>query len=175
LKKSWLLVLIVPLVLGLLVACGDDDDDDDGGDTTPTTEATDEATEEPTDEATEEATEEATDEATEEATEEATDEATEEAAGSGVLELSAANIAFSTDELTGPAGEITIEFSNNDSVPHNVAIYADEAYEEIVFEPDGTVDGGGSTTYEVGELEPAEYYFRCEVHPTNMEGVLIIE
>jgi plastocyanin len=161
-KRTLLLLLAVPLMLGLLVACGDDDDDDDGGTTTTaTSEPADEATAEPTDEA----------------TAEPTDEATEEppAGGDGVVELSAANVAFNTDELSTTAGEVTIEFTNNDSLPHNVGVYADEGFEENIFAPDGIVEGGGSATYEVGELEPAEYYFRCEVHPGTMTGVLIVE
>jgi plastocyanin len=85
---------------------------------------------------------------------------------------------FDTDCLAAPAGEaLTVEFTNDDSVVHNWALYRDPSATEHL--GGGTVDepiaGGESTTYEVDPLEAGRYFFRCEFHPTTMTGSFIVE
>jgi plastocyanin len=100
---------------------------------------------------------------------------TSDTPGTGnVIQISAENIEFNTDELTAPAGEITIEFDNRDSgIVHNIHIR------------EGTKPNGASiakTKLETGPkvqtltvtLEAGEYYFLCDAHP-NMNGILTVQ
>jgi plastocyanin len=97
------------------------------------------------------------------------------AAGSTVLDLTAAQIAFDTKELTAPANEnFTIHFDNADTVIHNVAIFKGN---ERVFTggpvtgPDATID------YVVPALAPGTYTFICDYHANvpDMSGTLTVE
>ncbi|HWC13120.1 MAG TPA: cupredoxin domain-containing protein, partial [Actinomycetota bacterium] len=95
--------------------------------------------------------------------------------GGGTTEtITAAGIAFGTDQLTFPAGEpTTLTFENEDSAPHNVAIYeTKEATEELFV--GRTIDGGASTEYKIPALEAGEYFFRCDVHP-SMTGTVTVK
>jgi len=95
------------------------------------------------------------------------------AGGTGTrVEVSAQNIAFQPSELTAPAGQaFTVVFTNQDGLAHSFALYRDEEYTDLIVE---TAQEGGPTTIElpVEALEAGEYYFRCEVHPQQMEGTL---
>lgn len=93
------------------------------------------------------------------------------AAENGVVTLTAENIAFSAACIEVPAGEaFTIEFANNDSAPHDVAIYEDDSKATELFKGD-VVDADQSATYEVPALEAGEHFFECTIH-TNMKGVI---
>ena len=96
------------------------------------------------------------------------------AAGSAAGEqrtISASNLEFDVEGFAVPAGEpFSIQFNNNDSAPHNIAIYSDSSRSETLFQGD-VIDGGRSTRYDVPALEAGEYYFQCDVHP-NMNGTL---
>lgn len=98
--------------------------------------------------------------------------------GGGGLSVTAANVAFDTDTLTLTAGEpTTISFSNDDSQPHNIAIYptADDASAKsnALFQGE-VIEGGASIDYEVGALEAGEYPFQCDIHPA-MAGTTLVE
>ena len=91
----------------------------------------------------------------------------------GVVELSAADIAFDANVIQAVAGEaFTITFTNNDSAPHNVAIYTEEGGEEIVV--GDVIDGGATTEVQVDALEAGEYFFVCDIHP-DMTGSVVVE
>jgi uncharacterized membrane protein/plastocyanin len=79
---------------------------------------------------------------------------------------------FSLDRLTAPAGKpFGLAFdTEDDGVPHNVAIYTDDSAAHSLFVGD-LVDGPKAVTYDVPALDPGEYYFRCDVHP-QMNGTL---
>jgi plastocyanin len=82
----------------------------------------------------------------------------------------AKNVAFDPDTLRAPANQaFTILFENEEAVAHNVSIYADEAQSEALFTGE-IITGPGSTTYEVGALDPGTYVFVCDVHPAQMTG-----
>ena len=85
--------------------------------------------------------------------------------------LAAKDIAFSKQELVVPAGRpFVLVFENQDTVSHNVAIYAEGASTTKVF--DGVVFGGPSTRwYPVPALAAGTYVFKCDLHP-NMTGTL---
>lgn len=92
-------------------------------------------------------------------------------AENGVVTLTAENIAFSASCIEVPAGEgFTIEFANNDSAPHDVAIYNDSGKATELFKGD-VVEAGQSVTYNVPALDEGEWYFECTIHP-NMNGTV---
>jgi plastocyanin len=97
----------------------------------------------------------------------------EEAGGAAANSVSAEGVQFNTDELTLSAGEETeLEFSNADSVQHNISIYESEGGEALF---EGEIIGAAAeTTYSVPALDKGEYYFQCDVHP-GMNGTVVVE
>jgi plastocyanin len=97
----------------------------------------------------------------------------EPAPDGGGLSVSAANVAFDTETLEFTAGEETeLEFTNEDSVPHNISILTEEGGENL-FEGE-VVNGGASTTYSIPALEPNATYFQCDLHP-SMNGEVTVK
>ncbi len=92
------------------------------------------------------------------------------------LSVMAQNTAFDTSCLAAPANRpFTIQFMNMDpGVPHNVSIYTDSSATQALFTGE-VVTGPTTTTYHVGALEPGTYYFRCDVHPTQMTGTFVVK
>ncbi|MBA2556888.1 MAG: cupredoxin domain-containing protein [Chloroflexi bacterium] len=87
------------------------------------------------------------------------------------VSIAAENIAFDTNTLTVPAGEpFTIDFQNREAAPHNVAIYGSAALDTEFFLGE-VFTGPAERQYQVGALDPGDYYFLCSVHP-NMNGTL---
>jgi plastocyanin len=87
-------------------------------------------------------------------------------------QISAENIEFDKDTLSLPAdAPTTIEFENLDEgIPHNVAIYADDSFDDPLFE--GEIFAGVETMiYEVPPISAGAYPFQCDVHP-NMNGMV---
>jgi plastocyanin len=77
-------------------------------------------------------------------------------------------LAFEKDELTAPAGEITLVMENPASLEHNIAIEG---------EGEGEVVGEGGTSRVTATLEPGEYTFYCSVpghQAGGMEGTLTV-
>lgn len=78
------------------------------------------------------------------------------------------SIAYDTDSLEVPAGEdFCIEFTNNDTVPHDVGVI------ETGFNGDD-VQPGDSITYVIPAMDAGEYTFFCTLHPQAMVGDLIV-
>jgi plastocyanin len=80
-------------------------------------------------------------------------------------------LAFDQTELTAAAGEVTIEFTNESGIPHNVEVEGNgvEEVSETITE--------GSTSLTL-TLEPGEYEFYCAVpghREGGMEGTLTVE
>jgi plastocyanin len=93
----------------------------------------------------------------------------------GVVKLSAKDISFDTNCIQVPAGEkFTIEFTNNDSTPHDVAIYNDNSKATELFRGDPVSEQGKTVTYEVPALEAGEHYFECTIHPM-MNGKVVAQ
>ena len=66
----------------------------------------------------------------------------------------------------------TLHFDNQDSAPHNVAIYKDaNASEKISI---GDVVSSSKTDQVVPALAAGTYFFRCDVH-TNMTGTIVVK
>lgn len=92
----------------------------------------------------------------------------------GEVAISADDLEFDASTIEAPAGaEFTITFTNNESQPHNVAIYSEEGGDEIVI---GEVITGPDATTQVvvPALEAGTYYFQCDVHP-DMNGAVVVE
>ena len=92
----------------------------------------------------------------------------------GVITITAEALLFDTACMVVPAGEaFTIVLVNDDTEPHNVAIYADSSKSTVYF-TGKIIDGGETIEYEVPALEAGTYYFDCTVHP-GMNGSVIAE
>lgn len=87
--------------------------------------------------------------------------------------ISAAGVQFDIDQLTLPAEETELEFVNEDSVQHNVAIYEDDSASTDLFTGD-IIPGGQTITYTIPALDKGNFYFQCDVHP-SMNGTVTVE
>ena len=93
------------------------------------------------------------------------------------IDLTAQNIAFDKTTITVKAGsQVTINFNNKDSgVPHNFALYTDSSAKQNIFRGD-IVTGAGTAVYKfTAPSTPGTYFFRCDVHPTQMTGQFIVQ
>lgn len=79
------------------------------------------------------------------------------------------SLRFDPDTIEeAPAGEaFCIEFTNNDTVDHDIAI------DEIGFDGEN-IGPGESITYLIPAMEPGDYTFYCTIHPTTMSGDLTV-
>jgi plastocyanin len=98
--------------------------------------------------------------------------ASEQAAGGANADaaLVAESVSFDSDRIELPAdSEATLFLDNQDTLPHNVALYETEqdadAQQNALFQGD-TIDGGETVTYEFTTPAAGEYVFQCDVHPT---------
>ena len=87
---------------------------------------------------------------------------------------------FDETELTVPAGEpFTVCFDNRDAgIPHNWALYTDRSASEKLAEAGSFPNDPPAPVMliaEVPALDPGEYFFRCDYHPTTMTGTLTAE
>jgi plastocyanin len=91
------------------------------------------------------------------------------------LQVSAQNVKFDKSCLAAPANQaFTITFDNQDAgVPHDVAIYTSSSATTTLFKG-AVVTGPTTTTYHVPALKAGTYYFRCDIHPTQMFGTFIV-
>ena len=94
-------------------------------------------------------------------------------AGGEVLKLAATQTAFDKKDLSATAGQpFTIDFTNNDTFAHNVAIYQGDT----LFSRGAFFTGPGATQYAVDALPAGEYTFICDIHPIPaMTGKLTVK
>lgn len=91
--------------------------------------------------------------------------------------LVAQNMQFDTDIIVAPAGAtVTVAFENRDAgVQHNLAVYTDASAGTTIFRGP-VVTGPGSATYTfTAPSTPGTYFFRCDVHPTQMTGSFVVQ
>jgi plastocyanin len=90
------------------------------------------------------------------------------------VSVSAKGTAFDQDCLAVPQGQaFEVVFDNKDRLPHNVAIYRDSSASQTLFQGD-VFTGPKTRTYRVSALTPGRYFFRCDVHPQQMQGAFIV-
>lgn len=87
------------------------------------------------------------------------------------------NLTFDKTALTGAAGKVlTITFKNEDAgVPHNIHFYNGASATAPSIGKTDIVIGPVTQTLKIGPLQPGKYYFQCDVHPTQMNGVLTVQ
>ena len=97
-----------------------------------------------------------------------------------VLELSTPSdkpISFASTELEVKAGQqVTVRYTNESKVPHNVTFYEGADADAPVLAQIGTITGPGAegeTTFTAPDT-PGQYFFRCELHPLQMTGTLTV-
>lgn len=92
-------------------------------------------------------------------------------ANPGAIVVTAKDMAFVPSEVVVPAGKpFELTFDNQDSAPHNVAIYADASASKAVYQ--GEIFSAGTRVYAVPALAAGTYAFRCDVHP-DMKGTMV--
>jgi plastocyanin len=83
----------------------------------------------------------------------------------------ARDMAFSPPTVEIAAGKnVTIHFDNQESAPHNVAIYRDASASEKISV--GEIVTASKADQVVPALAAGTYFFRCDVH-TNMTGTIV--
>jgi plastocyanin len=89
------------------------------------------------------------------------------------IETASSGLAYSSDSATAKAGKVTVDFTNGQPVPHDVAIESAEG--EVIGQTETTAEGSDSTEV---ELEPGTYTFFCTVpghREAGMEGTLTVK
>jgi plastocyanin len=90
------------------------------------------------------------------------------------LQISSKDLRFSTDKLVAPAGKaFQIVYDNQESAPHNVAIYGDAGFSQKAFAEE-PFSGPKTVTYSVPALDAGTYFFRCDLH-TEMKGTIEVK
>jgi len=96
-----------------------------------------------------------------------------------VVEIKAVpTLRFDQEELQAQAdGAVIVRFENEDpGVPHNWAVYTDDSAGEAIAGANEDICTGPCQADITFELPaPGEYFFRCDVHPTQMKGTFIVE
>lgn len=91
--------------------------------------------------------------------------------------LMAKNIAFNKSTIAVPAGaNVTIYFDNQDSeTPHNFAVYDSPSAAQTIFQGK-IITGPAKAIYTfTAPDQPGNYFFRCDVHPTQMTGRFVVK
>ncbi len=112
-----------------------------------------------------------------------TDQPCEPEGGATELEIAAPSGAAAsgfdkTCLAVGANTDFSVVFANDDpQVPHNWSLYIDSAAQA---RPEGApedfelITGPAETTYDVPALDPGDYFYRCDAHPTTMTGTLVV-
>jgi plastocyanin len=82
-------------------------------------------------------------------------------------------LAYEQKEVTAKPGEDTVDFTNQSSVPHDVAI--EDSSGKTIAQTEIVSEGSASTT---AELKPGTYTFYCSVpghRQAGMEGTLAVK
>jgi len=97
--------------------------------------------------------------------------------GGSVIEIDAAegsDLAFVQKDATAKAGQVSIEFTNPQSLSHDVAV--EDANGKTIGKTELVADSSATTT--LANLKPGEYTFYCSVpghREAGMEGTLTVE
>jgi plastocyanin len=93
------------------------------------------------------------------------------------IALTAKGISFDKSSITVSAGSlVTINFNNADGgIPHNFALYTDSSADTAIFVGQ-TITGPATMTYQfTAPPKAGSYFFRCDIHPSIMTGIFIVQ
>jgi plastocyanin len=92
-----------------------------------------------------------------------------------VIRETAQQLTFGSARLSAPSGTgFRIAFDNQaPGIKHNIAVDADSSAEKPFFVGE-IVTGPTTITYRVAALPAGSYFFRCDVHPQQMTGTLVV-
>jgi len=98
------------------------------------------------------------------------------AGGVPTVNETAGQLTFGSTTLQAPANTtFDLVFDNQaPGVAHNVAIYTNSSASTVLFRG-AIVTGVKTVTYHVPALKPGTYFFRCDVHPTQMTGTFVVK
>ena len=148
LTKSGIVLAVVALCAVAFVACGGDDDDDGDSGDQPTAVATEVA---------------------------GGDETPASGGSAQEVTITAEDFSFTPSSPAVDAGEVTFTLKNEGSAPHTLTFYSDSGFEnKIEGASTDQVSAGSEESFTVTFDESGEAYFRCEVHPSQMQGELTI-
>ncbi len=84
-------------------------------------------------------------------------------------------MSFDKSIITVPAGAaVTINFDNKDSISHNFALYTNSSATTAIFV--GQIISATTITYKfTAPTTPGNYFFRCDVHPSIMNGTFVVQ
>ena len=95
--------------------------------------------------------------------------------GEGEFTIAADDLEFDKETLEFPENsEVSLVLENQEAVPHNVSIYELEDGEGEVYLEGEILDSEGEITYDFTTPEAGTYFFRCDVHPEQMKGQVIV-
>ncbi len=105
---------------------------------------------------------------------------TQQPSGGGAsVTIVAKNLAFDQTDITVKAGqEVTVTFDNQDNgIPHNIHFAMDSGYSQTIDNAKTDVATGPAkqTLTFTAPAQPGSYFFRCDVHPTQMKGTLTVQ
>jgi len=101
----------------------------------------------------------------------ATNAGTGAAAGETSFQVVAKDFSFTPETFDVAAGkDVTITLNNQGSATHTLTVYRDDGPTEPVAGADTRNVSGGSKGELTATFAAGEYYFRCERHPTQMQG-----
>jgi plastocyanin len=97
--------------------------------------------------------------------------ATSDGSAGDAVTVTAKDLKFGQSELDVPADKaFDLVFDNQESAPHNVAIYTDSSASTKVSVGE-VFSGPAQKTQSIPALAPGAYFFRCDVHP-DMKGTI---
>jgi len=91
-----------------------------------------------------------------------------------VAPVGAVGLGFQPNEVDAPSGDFTLCFNNEDTTTHNLAVYTNEQATELLA-GDTPFTGPKTDSFKVSGLDAGSYFFRCDVHPTQMTGTLTVK
>ncbi|HLA65597.1 MAG TPA: cupredoxin domain-containing protein [Candidatus Saccharimonadales bacterium] len=93
-----------------------------------------------------------------------------------VIAISAKDLKFSVSCMQAPAGTaFKVRFTNNDGIPHDVAIYRDAGFSDAIVKSDPFSGPAVTKDLDVSALPAGTYYFNCIIHPADMKGTLVVK
>ena len=90
------------------------------------------------------------------------------------VQLSAKDIKFSAPCIAAAAGApIVIHFTNQEDMPHNVAVFSDSTKQTELVKGDIITGPNTTTTVTVPAQPPGQLFYECSVH-NSMNGALVV-